>query len=182
MKIAVITNSKSHRFLWDFFGGIAMSEKSKSIKEELKDAAMQLSEMDPVVTLIVNPFSSKRRSDIASIIDKEYKKIGNQVDRQNFGVVLLGLSQINKALDYLNTEAEYSAFLAVPYVIKRGIIINYHANHKGRKLESITFAAPVDINGTVGNMGVVVQRQQDTSRYKTHRIIMPDGTDFVFKE
>ncbi|MBQ2056080.1 MAG: hypothetical protein II489_07275 [Bacteroidaceae bacterium] len=157
-------------------------EKSKSIKDELKEYQLQLNEMDPVASIVVARFPMSRKSEIAMVINEEYKRFGHQVDRQHFGVVLLSFNQINKALEYLSTDAEYFAFYAVPYVIKRGIIVNYQENHKGRQIESITFAAPVEINNTRGNMGVVVQRIKGTSRYKTHRIIMPDGTDFVFKE
>ena len=160
---------------------IKYENKKLSIREELAEFELQLNDMEPVACLVVSEFAPMRKSDIAKIIDVEYKKFGNQVDRQHFGVVLLTFSQINKALEYLNTSAEYVAFYAVPHVIKRGIIINHHINHKERKVESITFAAPVEINGVRGNMGVVVQRIKGTSRYKTHRIIMPDGSNFEFK-
>lgn len=42
-----------------------------------------------------------------------------------------------------------------------------------------TFAAPVEINGIRGNMAAVVQLT-GKNHYHTHRIIMPDGSAFVF--
>ena len=44
-----------------------------------------------------------------------------------------------------------------------------------------TFAAPVEINGIRGNMAAVVQLT-GKNHYHTHRIIMPDGSAFVFQE
>lgn len=41
------------------------------------------------------------------------------------------------------------------------------------------FAAPVEINGTTGILAVVV-KQTGKNRYKTHRILMPDGSMFTF--
>lgn len=67
---------------------------------------------------------------------------------------------------------------AAPAVVKRGIEIDYHTEHKGRNdIESYTFAAPVVLNGKRGNEAVVVQR---TNRNKPHavRIVMPDGSGF----
>ncbi len=45
----------------------------------------------------------------------------------------------------------------------------------------MTIAAPVEINGVRGNMAVALT--ETTSRhYHAHRIVMPDGSTFVFNE
>ena len=152
------------------------------IKDFIRSVAPQLEAMDPVAKIEREAFTQKHKSDIAKVVSDEFKKFGNRVERQYFGVVLLEYQQINKALNYLDTDAEKVALLAVPRVIKQGIKADFHNEHKGRReLDSITFAAPVEINGKRGNMGVVVQRTNGTNRYKTHRIIMPDGSVFVFE-
>ena len=68
-------------------------------------------------------------------------------------------------------------FIAVPQVLKKGMEIYQHYQHKGRGYDTVTFAAPVTINGITGNMAVVVKKTKG-NRYKTHRILMPDGSAF----
>lgn len=111
---------------------------------------------------------------------KEFKKFGYQVDRQNFGVIQIGKSEISGTFNYLNTQAEILALLTIPKVLKRGKIIDGHNNHKNRNYETITIAAPVTINGTKGNVGAIV-KQGGKNKYKTHRILMPDGSEFIFE-
>lgn len=40
--------------------------------------------------------------------------------------------------------------------------------------------APVLINGTRGNVSVVVKKG-GKNKYKTHKILMPDGSEFIFE-
>ena len=70
--------------------------------------------------------------------------------------------------------------LAAKKVVKKGIEIHNHANHKGRNYLSVTFAAPVEINGVKGIEAVVI-KQTKGNRFSVARIIAPDGTAFVFK-
>ena len=51
---------------------------------------------------------------------------------------------------------------------------------KNRPRGSITIAAPVVINGVRGNMAVALTQTSKT-HYHTHRIVMPDGSTFVFE-
>ena len=87
-------------------------------------------------------------------------------------------------MNYARDDAARTAFLAIPSVLKRGVQIGYHAKHKGGKVnvsqnvESWTFAAPVTINGTTGNMAVIVQKTTGLF-YKAHKVLMPDGRAFL---
>ena len=109
----------------------------------------------------------------------EFKKIGFKVDRQGFGVIEIGEKQIRTSLNYLDEDAEIATLLSIPKVLKRGIDISGHENHKERGYPSITIAAPVEVNGKVGNVAAVV-KQVGKNKYHTHRILMPDGSEFVF--
>ena len=111
---------------------------------------------------------------------KEFKKFGYQVDRQNFGVIQIGKSEISGTFNYLNTQAEILALLTIPKVLKRGKIIDGHDNHKNRNYETIMIAAPVVINGTRGKVGATI-KQGGKNKYKTHRILKPDGSEFIFE-
>ena len=61
------------------------------------------------------------------------------------------------------------------------MVIGEHTDHKARGYSTITFAAPVEINGARGNMAVVV-REEGKNYYKMHKIIMPDGSAFVYEK
>ena len=155
-------------------------EESASIKEQLVAASEKLNEMDVVVSVVSDGFAGLRDSDVAKQLEKEFSKFGNKIDRKDFGVILLSYQQINKALNYLKMPSEKAAMLTVPRVLKRGIQIDAHTKHKERGVDSYTFAAPVEINGKRGNVGVVVQRVTGTNRFKTLRILLPNGKAFEF--
>ena len=109
-----------------------------------------------------------------------FKKRGYGVDRKGFGFISLEEEFINRSLNYLNTEAEYAAFDVLPQVLKNGKEIR-DDEHKGRGHNTVTFAAPVVINGKAGIMGAVVMKTKG-NRYKTHRIVMPDGSQNIFEQ
>lgn len=87
---------------------------------------------------------------------------------------------IDKGLLYADTPEEKAALAVLPQVLKRGIEIGGHGQHKGRSKQAITFAEPVELNGIRGNMAVVVN--QHGNHYYAHRIVLPDGTAFRFTE
>jgi len=53
-------------------------------------------------------------------------------------------------------------------------------NHKNRNIDTITFGAPVEVNGVRGNMAVGV-KIAGKNRYKAHRILTSDGQMIIFK-
>lgn len=109
------------------------------------------------------------------------KSTGYKVDRQGFGTIAYEPRHINEGLNYLKQSGEIAAFAALPQVLKRGEIIERHDNHKGRNFGTVTIAAPVMINGVRGNMAAVVQ-MTGKNHYHTHRILMPDGSAFEFRQ
>lgn len=156
----------------------ADSNNSSSIKQQLREHSDELSSMDPVADIVYTPTNKKALREMAN---EEFKKIGYKVDRQNFGIIEISDKHINEGLNYIVSDGEYAALLAVPKVLKRGKIISGHTDHKGRSFGTVTIAAPVTINGTPGNVGVVV-KMSGKNHYHTHRILMPDGSEFVFNK
>ena len=53
-------------------------------------------------------------------------------------------------------------------------------NHKNRRYDSVTFAAPVEVNGKTGMVAVLVKKTKG-NRFAVARILAPDGTAFVFE-
>lgn len=154
------------------------SDDTSSIKEQLRNSLDTVNALESVASVEYSPTNKKELKDRAI---SEFRKIGFVVDRQNFGKIEIGEKQITNSLNYLNTEAEKAALLTVPKVLKRGEIISGHKDHKGRSYSTITIAAPVEINGVRGNVAATV-RQTGVSRYYTHRILLPNGSEFIFAE
>lgn len=153
-----------------------------SVKQQLKASESELSKMPVVsrknVTADIERMSTKQRLEWAVA---ELRASGYRVERPNGNTIEFSPKDINSGLRYLSSAGEIAAYSALPAVLKRGKEIYREANHKGRGYGTITFAAPVEINGVRGNMAVVV-RQTKGQRYDVHRILMPDGSTFVFQE
>ena len=156
------------------------SGNADSIKEQIRAASTKLDEMDPVVS-IVDPFDTGVGIDTA--VKWILSKISmTSIDRRGYGVVAFDEHWIRNGLKYVARDSnEIAAMIAVPYVIKRGIVIAHDSNHKGRNFSTTTFGAPVELNGKRGNMGVVV-KETSPYHYDVHRILTPDGFAFEIPE
>lgn len=153
-----------------------------SIKQQIANASQTLNDTEPVVQKNVSEiFGEMNIKQKRSWAETEALKYGNRVDRQGYGEIEVSRKDVNSALNYLQSDGEIAAFAALPYVLKRGKEIYREADHKGRGYSTVTFAAPVVINGTRGNMAVVV-RETSKNHYDMHRIVMPDGSAFTFAE
>ena len=153
--------------------------ETASIKDQLRNSIDELNKMN-VVASIQTPTKFTSKSAAAKWAIDLLAKFGGKVDRQGYGEIYFSPKDINKAVDYADTNEEKAAVAAVPMVLKRGKEIGGHQNHKGREKQTITFAAPVALNGQRGNMAVVVNK--NGNHYYTHRIVTPDGRTFVFNK
>ncbi len=151
-----------------------------SIKEQINDSSDKISKMEPVFDDDVD-VEHKGKSMNREWIMKELSVVGYKMVREDIGEVIFDKKRINKSLSYLKSDAELAAYSALPSVIKKGIVIATHKDHKKRGYSTVTIAAPVVINGVRGNMGVVVRQNEGNNYYKIHRILMPDGSVFVYK-
>ena len=152
-----------------------------SIKDQLRKVQAELNNMAVVASVTAPEMTGWNKKKQKIWVLDNLKYTGYKVDVMNFGVIEFGEKQIDKSLDYLKREEEVAAFLALPKVLKRGMQVAGHDNHKGRQFDTVTFAAPVSINGVRGNMAVVV-KQLGRNLYKTHRILMPDGSSFSYED
>jgi len=150
------------------------------IKDQIRERQDELNKMSVVASVSAPDFSQMNAKSRKAWVLDGLRDTGYRVDRNGFGVIEFGEKQIDTSLEYTNTPAEVAAFLAVPRILKRGIEINRHDDHKSRGFSTVTFAGPVEINGKKGNMAVVVKRL-GRNLYKTHRILMPDGSVFAYE-
>ena len=151
--------------------------ETASIKEQTAHSKDELNKMSPVAEKTV-PKTLDRAADAFKWVEEMYASIAYTVHRDNFGDIRVSRKDISKGLRYAKTPEERAAIALVPEVLKYGREIGAHENHKGRSKSTITFAAPVVMNGVRGNMAVLVNRNNDN--YNTHRIVMPDGSVFKF--
>ncbi len=152
-------------------------QETASIKEQVENSREVLNAMDVVARASV-PTNLRTKDSAAAWAAERLKSTGYRVDRQGYGEIYFSKKDMDKGLRYADTAEEKAALAVLPQVLKRGIEIGDHANHKNRVKQTVTFAAPVELNGTRGNMAVVVNR--NGNHYYAHRIVMPDGSVFHF--
>ena len=151
-------------------------ERSK-IKDQIRGAQDELNEMK-VATSIQAPENLRGRQDTMAWVQKVLPNYNGSVDTKLLGKVTFEKEEIAAGLRYAKTPEERAAIATVPMVLKRGIEVGEHCNHKGRKKHTVTIAAPVEINGVRGNVGVVVS--MSNGKYYAHRILLPNGEMFQF--
>ena len=151
-----------------------------SIKEQITKNKSRLSEMKVVASYNYEG-TFKNSKEVLNWAKNVLKNSGYKVERQNFGTIILDEKRLKNGLAYLEKDEDYIAYALIPKIIKQGIIIDEHTNHKGRGYSTTTFAAPVLINGTKSNMAVVI-RTEGKHYYKLHRVIMPKGEVFEYTE
>ena len=155
----------------------AKNSSNDSIKKQLIANLSAVNALEPVADFSNTGIEGMSKAEQVKEISEEFKKFGYRIERKGFGTILIDGKRINHGINYVNNDAEYAAFFAVPRVLKRGVEISEHADHKRRGYSTYTFAAPVIINGMPGNVAVVV-RKTGNYKYNVHRILTPDGTAF----
>ena len=153
--------------------------ETSSIKEQIENNREKLNAME-VVARASAPANLANKDTAAQWAAERLRSSGYKIDRQGYGDIYFSKKDLDKGLRYADTPEEKAALAVLPQVLKRGIEIGEHANHKGRTKQTITFAAPVELNGTRGNMAVVVNK--NGNHYYAHRIVLPDGTTFRFSK
>lgn len=156
----------------------AYDAEAAGIKEQLVQNQERLNGME-VVSKKTVPENLRSKPQAAEWAINEMKGKPDFVDRKGLGQVDVSQKAIRNAVKYADTPAEKAALVAAPDVIKRGIEIGGHDNHKNRGKSTMTIAAPVELNGQRGNMAVVINLRGN--KYYAHRILTPDGAIFKFE-
>ena len=156
-------------------------DEKDSVKKQLREHQDELNNMNVVAVIHDNGWKGMQVGKFREKIISGLKKTGYRVDNPNVGVIEFNEKLLNRSLNYIQTDAEAAAYQALPQVLKRGIEISGHGDHKGRGYETITIAAPIELNGKRGNMAVVVMRTKG-NRYKVHRVLTTEGKTFALPE
>jgi len=154
----------------------------RDIKRDIREYQNELNKMTPVADINVSIPQNTSRNNILKYLYDKFNKIGHIFYKKGLGTYEITEKDIKKASNYGHFDnAEIAAMELVPDVVEKGIKIKDNKNYDNRGVRSVTFAAPVVVNGKRGNMAVVIK---ETTRryYKMHRIITPDGNEYVFDE
>ena len=154
--------------------------ETATLKEQIVNAQDTLNKRNVVASANYGKQQFKNKADAKKWVQKTLAQWGGQVDRQNFGTIFFSKTDLDYAIEHINDPYQQTALGLLPYVLKRGDIIGEHDSHKMRGKHTITIGAPVEINGTRGNMGVVVN--MNGKHAYSARVLLPDGSAFVFSD
>lgn len=125
-----------------------------SIKEQLQKHADEINKMTPVAE--VN-YTQSGVPNLGKLILDEVAKIGGGNMKNGRVGFAFDDEGIRKIVVHAKSDELRAAALASPYVAKYGKLIAGQKNHENTGLTTLTYAAPVVINGETVNVGVAIQ-------------------------
>ncbi|MDE6398215.1 MAG: hypothetical protein K2L51_02740 [Clostridiales bacterium] len=150
----------------------ASEADTTSVKQQMQASQDKLKGKKPVAEIKGDKIITDYKT-AATALRKALSENDGVVSRKGFGDVQVG-ARLKQAGAYIKKPSEIAALAAVPAVIRNGVEIAHHGNHKGRGYSTYTFAANVQIGDKVGIVAVVVKRTKGDF-YEVHRVLMPDG-------
>jgi len=157
----------------------ASKDNTSTIKEQVKANKDKIAKTK-VVAIIPRGNMTTDYQTAATTLKTKLSANGGIVKRKGLGDVQVGLV-LKNARRYVHSPIEISALAAVPSVIRNGIEIATHIDHKGRNYSTYTIAGRVSIAGKDCVVAVVIAKTND-NRYKVHRVLTPDGQDITIKK
>lgn len=157
----------------------ASAADNTTIKEQVSASQEKLKGKKIVAEIPTGKMTTDYKTAATALRTKLAKNDG-VVTRKGFGDIQVG-SRLKQAGAYIKKPAEIAALAAVPAVIRNGVEIEHHENHKGRGYATYTFAGNVKIGDTIGVLAVVVKRTKGDF-YEVHRVLTPDGKDIPTKK
>lgn len=155
------------------------SDNYSSLKSQMIEHQDEINAMSPVTDVVFD--KSKGKTYAAILNDILRTKFGYRIERQDGASFLFDETAIGTLRHYVTSDEEAAAVIAAPYVLKRGKVISGHKNHKENGYPSVTYAAPVTINGDRVNVGVAVLFA-DKDRPHSLRVLMPSGKEYVMQK
>jgi len=153
-------------------------DNHSSLKSQLIAHQEELNSMEAVTNVKYTKSGASYGVQLAEILRT---KFGNKISRADGANFLFDDKAIASLRGYVTSDEEAAAILASPYVLKRGKAISGHKSHKNKGHPSVTYAAPVTINGTRTNVAVAVLFS-DKDRPHSLRVLLPNGKEFVIKK
>ncbi len=133
-------------------------EDDSSIKKQLRKHSDKISKTEPVA--VVQYVHDKSESLVKIIMDQLPRIGGNFIKNKGVSFVF-DKEGVNKIDAHATGPELRAAAMAAPYVAKYGELIAGQKNHEKTGITTLTFAAPVIINGDIVNVGVAIQFQAE---------------------
>ena len=138
--------------------GVDWTDNFSSIKDQLNKHSAEINAMNPVAVVTYNPKSTTR---LADRIMQEVPRIGGGLINRNGISFEFDSAGAESIANHARTDELRAAALSAPYVAKYGKLIAGQQNHENTGLTTLTYAAPVVINETPTNVGLVIQFQNN---------------------
>ena len=114
-------------------------------------------------------------------VTRFYKeKYNGEVENPLIGKVKIDLEGVKSSLAHGIGRVKAAAFIAVPSIIKKGVLLDYQSNRKRRGYDSVAFVAPITIGGERYIGEVVVNRHKNSQVFYL-QVEIQKKTESAFK-
>ena len=169
--------------------GVNWTEDNSRIRKQLQDQRDVIAKAFPNGPIVEIDYGGESEIALENLIMEQAYKIagresdGNGVVFNRDGVTFeFDKNACKKIREHASSdEALKAAAILSPYVANNGVLIAGHKNHEGHAITTLTYAAPVRINGTIVNEGVVIQFTDDGIP-KAVNVDTSDGGRFIIKK
>lgn len=114
---------------------------------------------------------SLRASDVIQTVSEFFNSIGNTAENEELGNIILRKRGVKDDISHGIGREKVAAFMAVPDVLKRGKVVDYRENWKGRGYDTAVIAAPIKISDEDYIAGVCVKRASGENRFYVHEVL-----------
>ena len=145
----------------------SLSEEYKGVSEQLNESLPEIMDMESVSDVKIDGrrilYIGDRKTD-EKAAQNVFKNQGLTTYRKELGNIDLSRKEINHSIYHGNNAAKQAAFSAVKNVIEKCRYIHIDDSHKGKNLDTHTFAAPVTMGTEKIDMDVVVKQAGNGAR------------------
>ena len=152
-------------------------DDKKSIKNQLRDNLDTLKNMQDYADV---EYFGEGEQELRQLMMEEVKRIGGEIISRDGMSFKFDKNSIKQIVNHAKTFELRAAALAAPFVAKKGVLIAGQKNHDGNPITSLTFAAPIIINGERIMVGVAVHFDS-MGRAHAANIVTESGGDVTKK-
>lgn len=134
--------------------------------------------MEPVAELTGKEFP-KGEKRLLNQVAEYFESVGGSVEHPELGTIRLTKSGARKDIKHGIGNKKAVAFAAVPEVLRKGKVIEYHYNWKGRKYDTATVAAPVTVAGERSYVAAILLKTSDDDVFYLHEIETEGASSFT---
>ena len=154
---------------------IAKEYGVSATNDQLAENAHKVVNMSNVAVLNGTEFAADGKTSLKEKVVNFFDSVGNKVITQEIGEVLLTRTSFSDDKGHGLTKNKIVSFKAIPEVLQNGRLIDIY-KPEGKPYIRIIVAAPITITGEKFYMGVMVQKDKQSSRMYLHDVITEKAT------